>query len=252
MTQSSATYEAIYRSDIASEAEWLRLGAKAKADSVDLLTAGFSRPFGMLCELGCGTGAVLEECMRRSLARNYIGVDASADALNWIRERLHGPIQLIRRDLERGAPKLQCFADLVVISHVLEHLSKPEVLLASLRGKCGWLVAEVPLEDQLVPRSKACLLSNVFGRARRNNLAGHIHFFSKTSFRALITRCGWKILAERRYLPYTKAVIMYSARRNGTLAWRSLAPYFVSRILGDRVSSRLLCAHYAVLVVARG
>jgi 2-polyprenyl-3-methyl-5-hydroxy-6-metoxy-1,4-benzoquinol methylase len=250
LTKSSAIYETIYRNDIASEAQWLRLGATAKAESIDLLTAGFPRPLGALCEMGCGTGAVLEECMRRGLARNYVGVDASGDALSWIRTRLQGPIQLIRHDLEGGAPKLEPPPDAVVLSHVLEHLSDPQVLLASLRGKCGCLIAEVPLENQVVPWAMACLRSSIFGRSRRDNAAGHVQFFSKTSFRKLMTCCGWAIVAERMYLAYAKNAILYAARRNGLPLWSSLAPYFIRKLLGDRASLHLLCAHYAVLAVA--
>jgi hypothetical protein len=250
MGQSSAFYQDIYRRDIAAEAQWLRLGATAKADSVDFLTSGLSRPFGVLCEMGCGTGAVLEECMRRGLARKYLGVDASEDALNWVSHSYGESVRLIHHDLDQGAPDLDAFADLVVISHVLEHLNQPELLLAGLLGKCGALLAEVPLENQPVPRTMAWARSTLSGRARWDNLAGHVQFFSKPSFRKLLARCGWKIAGERSYLAYDKGVILYSSQRNGLPPWKSLARYFVYRLLGDRIASRLLCTHYAVLAVA--
>jgi hypothetical protein len=250
MPSSAGRYQRIYKNDLAAEAEWLRMGAKAKTDSIDLLTAPFSRPFGILCEMGCGTGAILEECVRRGLAQNYIGVDASEDALNWVRQRHQGGIRLIRHDLDQGAPELGGFADLVVISHVLEHLRRPNSLLAGLRGKCGFLMAEVPLENQPVPRTMAWFRSTACGRKRDDNLAGHVQFFFRSSFRKLLVSSGWNIIAERRYLAYQKDTIHYSSRRNGSPLWKSLGPYFASRLLGDRVASHLLCVHYAVLAVA--
>jgi SAM-dependent methyltransferase len=243
-------YQTIYRNDIASEAEWLQLGAAAKAQSIDMLTAGLSRPFGVLCELGCGTGAVLQECMRRGLARNYVGIDVSEEALSWIRTRLHGPVKLICHNLEAGAPRLEPTPDAVVLSHVIEHLSEPHVLLTSLRGRCGCLIAEVPLENQLVPRTMARLRSGILGRSRHENLAGHLQFFSKSSFRNLMSCSGWTIVSERMYLALDKSTILHAARRHGLPVWRSLAPYFIRKLLGDSASLRLLCAHYAVLAVA--
>jgi trans-aconitate methyltransferase len=248
MPQSSALYDDIYRRDIVAEAEWLRMGAKAKVDSIDLLISNLSRPVGVLCEMGCGTGAVLEECIRRGLACNYIGVDASEDALSWIRRTMSRSVRLIRHDLDQGAPPLDAFPDLVVISHVIEHLNDPEVLLAALRGKCGWLIAEVPLENQPVPRAMACIRSRLFKEPRSRNRAGHVRFFSRASFRQLLAHCGWNIIAERMYLAYRKETIVYASRRDGSPLWRNLVPYALAKLLGEKIASHLLCVHYALLV----
>jgi len=249
MPPSSAFYQNVYRRNVAAEAEWLQIGAKAKADSVDLLTSTLSRPVDVLCEMGCGTGAVLAECRHRRLARSYIGVDSSKDALDWIRRSYGESIRLIYHDLDQGAPKLDVFADLVVISHVLEHLNQPEILLAGLRGKCACVMAEAPLENQPVPRGKAWVRSRLFGQARWDNQAGHVQFFSKASFRELLVRCGWKIIGERIYLAYGKHAILYATRKNGSPPWKSLAPYLLSKLLGHTLASHLLCVHYAVLAV---
>jgi 2-polyprenyl-3-methyl-5-hydroxy-6-metoxy-1,4-benzoquinol methylase len=247
MTESASAYEVIYRNGLAAEAEWLQLGGTAKAESVDSLTAPLLRPFATLCEMGCGTGAVLEDCMRRGLARNYIGVDSSAEALEWLWDRQHHAVRLVQHDLEAGAPDLGTPVDLMVLSHVLEHLGKPQGLLASLHNKCSWLVAEVPLENQPLPRALAWIRSKILGRPRHHNLAGHVQFFSKRSFCRLMVSTGWTIVSERTYLAYSKAAILYGARRNGSPLWRSFAPYFAVKLLGRRAATRLFCVHYAVL-----
>ncbi|MGH9375308.1 MAG: class I SAM-dependent methyltransferase [Terriglobia bacterium] len=247
MSESASRYAAIYRTDVAVEAEWLRLGGNSKAGSIDLLTSRLPRPLSTLCEMGCGTGAVLEECIRRGLAMRYFGVDASAEALEWTRRDLGEGITLIHHDLEAGAPDLGMAVDLVVLSHVLEHLKRPEILLDGLAGRCRHLVAEVPLENQIIPAGRAWVRSAVLKKSRTENLSGHVQFFSKASFRKLIASCGWAIIAEYTYVPYRKDAIIFSARRNDLSTCWSLAPYFLSRLLGDPVASRLLCAHYAVL-----
>lgn len=250
-SKSARAYQAIYRNDLVSEAEWLRLGGKNKADSIDLLTLHLQRPFDTLCEIGCGTGALLEECIRRGLARHYIGVDGSEEALDWIRLKHDARIRLIEHDLDAGAHGIAGFADLVVISHVLEHLERPQALLASLRGRCRNLVAEVPLENQPIPRTAAWARHVILGRQRQSSRSGHIQFFTKKSFRQLVSRAGWHIVGERTYLAYDRNTILYSARKYGSPLWRSLAPYFFFKLAGRRVASRLLCVHYAVLALPR-
>ncbi|MGH9448250.1 MAG: class I SAM-dependent methyltransferase [Terriglobia bacterium] len=249
MSQSALFYQAIFQSRLDSEAEWLRQGAKAKADAIQALAAHLPHPLESLCEMGCGTGAVLEECIRRGLAKEYIGADASKEALDWVRRRNPGKINLIHHDLESGAPELGLLPSIVVLSHILEHLRNPEVLLASLCGKCNYLIAEVPLENQIFPNSRAWVRSKIFRKARTDNPSGHVQFFSRSSFRKLMASSGWKILAQRIYIPYQNIALLFSARSGESVPWRSLFPYFVFKLFGRRVASRILCVHFAILAV---
>jgi SAM-dependent methyltransferase len=246
MSASAAHYRRIYEAGLDAEAEWLRLGAQAKARSIELLTADLPQPLGTLCEMGCGTGAVLEECMRLGLGSRYYGLDSCAAALTYLHQRLGGRVGLVHHDLDAGVPEGLAF-DLVVLSHVLEHLATPDLLLRSLVGKCRYLLAEVPLENQPVPRAVTWLRSTLRGSSRQQNAAGHVQFFSRESFRGLIRAAGWTILRERFYLPYFKDLLVFASRRNKTPLWRALLPYYAFRLLGRRASSRLLNVHYALL-----
>ncbi len=252
MSQSAHHYQNIYESSLELEAEWLRLGAKSKADSVQALVADLALPLESLCELGCGTGAVLEECVRRRLAKRYFAIDGSKEALQYVRQRNGGQVVLACHDLEVGAPDLGVTFDVVVISHVIEHLRDPQPLLRSLIGKCEYLVAEVPLENQPVPWATAWLKSNLLGKKREDNLAGHVQFFSRGTFRSLIESTGWKILREHRYLPYNRQAIVFAYTRDHRPVWRGLAPYWLSRVAGRWLSSHLLNAHFAVLAAKEG
>jgi SAM-dependent methyltransferase len=249
MSASAAHYRSIYEAGLDAEAEWLRLGAPAKAHSIKLLTADLPRPFGTVCEMGCGTGAVLEQCMQLGLGRRYYGLDSSTVALAHLHQQHGDRVTLVHHDLEAGVPEELTF-DLVVLSHVLEHLATPQALLRSLVGKCRYLVAEVPLENQPVPHAIAWLRSTLGATSREQNAAGHVQFFSHESFRDLIRAAGWTILREHLYVPYFKHALVFSARRNKTPLWRALAPYYGSRLLGPWASSRILNVHCAVLATA--
>jgi 2-polyprenyl-3-methyl-5-hydroxy-6-metoxy-1,4-benzoquinol methylase len=250
MSASAAHYQSVYEAGLDSEAEWLRLGAQAKARSIKLLTADLSRPFDSVCELGCGTGAVLEECMRLGLGLRYYGLDSSTAALAYL-HRHHGDrVGIVHHDLEAGVPEDLVF-DFLILSHVLEHLATPQLLLRSLVGRCRYLLAEVPLEKQPVPRAVAWLRSTLRARSREQNAAGHVQFFSRESFEDLIRAAGWTIVRQHLYVPYFKHSIVFSARRNKTPLWWALAPYYGSRLFGPWASSRLLNVHYAVLATER-
>lgn len=252
MSESADHYQRIYRRSLEIEARWLRFGARPKANSIQALVSDLDHPLESLCEMGCGTGSVLRECMRRRLAKRYFAIDGSQEALEYVRRRNGGQVVLARHDLETGTPDLGVTFDLVVVSHVIEHLRNPEPLLRSLSGKCRYLVAEVPLENQPVPLATSWLKSNLLGRKREENLSGHVQFFSRGSFRGLMESTGWRILREHRYSPYNRQAIVFNYTRNHLPVWRGLAPYWVSRLAGGWLSSRLLNAHYAVLATNGG
>ncbi len=250
MSSSATFYRNIYLKSLEAEAEWLQLGAPAKANNIEQLSFRLPKPIATYCEMGCGTGAVLEEAMRRGVARHYYGVDSSLEALEWMRKRHGDNVSLTQHDLETGAPEFGVVFDLVVLPHVLEHLANPHALLADLRAKCRCLVAEVPLENQPLPRAKAWLKSNLFVKARQENSAGHVQFFSRSSFQKLLKHSGWTILAEHTYVPYQKEAIAFASRRTGAPLWEGFAPYLLSKLMGPRVAASLLCVHHAILATA--
>ena len=160
MSQSAEHYQDIYQRSLQGEARWLRFGARPKANSIQALVADLGHPLESLCELGCGTGGVLRECMRRRLAKRYFAIDGSREALEYVRQRNGSQVDTACHDLEAGAPDLCMTFDLSVASLVIEHLHDPRPLLRSLRGKCKYMVAEVPLENQPVPFTTSWLKSS--------------------------------------------------------------------------------------------
>src|SRR4029079_12337198 len=165
-------YRALYRHDLERQAEWHRRGAMNKADSIaPLLQQQNVRPYRMV-ELGCGTGAVIEECRRRGLAREFVAVDYAEEAVQYLRGRA-SDIQVMAADITSESFCLTGRSDVVVLSHVLEHLEQPAEFLEAVvnRIDVDWLIAEVPLEDLPASRVKALV------RDRRSNRAGHVQFF---------------------------------------------------------------------------
>lgn len=189
-------YGALYRDDMDWQASWLRRGAVAKVDSIEmLLHKNDIRPHGIL-ELGCGVGAVIAECRRRELASRYLGVDYSQEALDYL-TRNHEGINVFQGDITDSDFTNFADYDVVIVSHVLEHLENPTGFLEAMRHSLRFshAVVEVPLENLLASRVKARF------RDRLSNSAGHVQFFDANSFEDLLRLSGFQILDRRTYVP---------------------------------------------------
>jgi 2-polyprenyl-3-methyl-5-hydroxy-6-metoxy-1,4-benzoquinol methylase len=235
-----------YRKDLQDEARWLEYGAVFKADRVETLLRRHGIRPGTLLELGCGTGAVIRECQRRGLAKEYIAIDASEDAITWARDRSPG-IECSVADITEPGFTLSKPVDVVVLSHVLEHLETPGDFLKGLVAQTPftWLIAEVPLEDLLAAR-----LKNLF-RDRTKNSAGHVQFFTPKSFLKLLTSTGLQVEDTLRYVqPYGTEMLEWQVERLALPPAREFVMRMTQRHLPRLLAplwSRFYYAHLAVL-----
>jgi SAM-dependent methyltransferase len=246
MNNARDTYRAIYQEDLEHEAHWLRYCAVAKVDSVASLLARHDiRPRNIL-ELGCGTGAVIAECKRRNIARDLVAIDYSPEAIRVLSET-NPDIRAFTADIADDNFRLHEEFDVVVLSHVLEHLEQPLKFLSSLTRKVRfrYLVAEVPLEDLWAARVKMLV------RNRSHNAAGHVQFFTASSFQRLLSSAGLRMISERRYVPVLSRDILRTQRERGAYSrvgeWLRLATNnYLPRLLRP-LWERVYYAHYAVL-----
>lgn len=238
-------YEHLYASGLEMEAEWLRRGAAHKVDSVE----GFLRrrciEAETIMELGCGPGEIVRECQRRNLARRYVGVDYSAEAIAYLRTR-SPDITGLQADITSPDLELTVSPDVVILSHVLEHLENPDDFLAAALRKIDfdYLIVEVPLEDLPGARLKDLV------KDRRINTSGHVQFFNPTSFLHLLGSHGLEVLEHRRYVPILDLDTMRFLRAKEQLSqarfMRMVAGSALSSVLSP-LWSRLYYSHYAVL-----
>lgn len=238
-------YSRIYLNELETEAKWLDIGARRKVDSIQLLLERNGVRSGVLLELGCGTGAVIRECQRRGLAERYVGVDYSEEAIAYLLSHSTG-ITAVAADVTDPAALADLSADVVVLSHVLEHLEEPTTVLRALNGlRCSYAVLEVPLEDLPIGRIKSWVKSRV------PNEAGHVQFYSGGSFEALVRGCGLVILDRWRYTPVLHAADMAFLRAKSGHSWLRhaqtwMTANYLPRLLGP-AWSRSYYAHYTVL-----
>jgi len=190
-------YSAVYSAQLEAEAKWLAIGAVEKANSIErLVSPRISHPK-RIVELGAGTGAIIAELQRRNFADAYVAVDYSTDATDYMKRNLTN-VEVLRADIVEE-PVSGAF-DVVVVSHVLEHLESPDKFLAALVRNLDFrfAVIECPLEDLAASR-----LKNLF-RNRYQNRAGHVQFFNRRSLSAVLRR-HLNIVDSRHYASWASA-----------------------------------------------
>jgi glycosyltransferase involved in cell wall biosynthesis len=186
-------------------------------------------PAGRVLDLGCSGGQFAEQA--RALGHRVTGVDAVE--VDGVRTRVD---EFIRADLNEGIPeraRIGAGYDVVVAADVLEHLMHPEQLLREMRGALrpgGHVLVCVPNAVHWYPRLR--FATGRFGYDRRGILdETHLRFFTRASFRRMLVRTGYDILAEQcQGLPLP---VLAAGTRTGRIPWQraiARADRFAARV----------------------
>lgn len=189
-------------------------------------------------DYGCGNGVLTFWLWSNGFGNEVTGVDVSRTGIENARRAYRGAglnFETIEA-VENYAPGS---FDVVVSSHVLEHIEQPESALACLAAKADWLVLEVPLEQCLWPD----LVARLRGRSRRDNPLGHVNFWSRTSFNAFLENAGLLVVRDFQY-----ASAPYSPFNHWA---KCLLERLALKVLGLRLYGALMATHYIVLARKR-
>lgn len=147
-------------------------------------------PTDHVLEIGSNSGRVLStiKAVRR------VGVDYDRDAISQ-GKALHPDIEFVEGDAREFLESSTAF-DVLILSHVLEHLDEPEAFLASLEGKFRRIYIEVPDFDWTE-------LNDVRQRRGRDLIFmdnDHVSEFDRDEMEAMFERLGLRVIAsEFRY-----------------------------------------------------
>lgn len=238
-------YERCYRPapDGAKWARWRALGAVTKADHVArLLEQAGVADLHAVAEVGCGDGSVLAELGRRGIGDSRVGYDISSSAV----ELAGGQPGVTAAQLFDGEriPAEDRAYDLVIATHVLEHVPVPQPLVGELaRVARKALVVEVPLERNLSAHRPAARAAS--------QAAGHLHDFDRSQVRQMLEQAGWPVRGELLD-PLPRAVHAFGADSAAARA-RGWAKWMVRRALAavPAVGERLITLHYALIATPR-
>jgi ubiquinone/menaquinone biosynthesis C-methylase UbiE len=170
-------------SNYEGESEWRRLGAIDKAGNAVRLCEGI--PHASILEVGAGEGAILGQLSEFDFGEQYTAIEVSESGLEAIRGR--NLSKLIECQLFDGEqiPYADGQFDLVILSHVVEHVENPRKLLYEAKRVARHVFVEVPLEHSLLlPRDFVA------------DDLGHINPYSLKTIRWLLQSCDLEVLAE--------------------------------------------------------
>jgi SAM-dependent methyltransferase len=141
-----------------------------------------------VAEVGCGDGALLAELGARGLSGELHGFEVSEEAARIARSR--GVPGLAEVTVYDGArlPAADGAFDLVVLSHVLEHVPDPVALLRECARVARAVIVEVPLEANL----SAARGSKREGAAE----IGHLQALDRKAVHALVSDAGLGVRQE--------------------------------------------------------
>jgi len=148
-----------------------------------------------LLDVGCGVGKLIRCCASPELG--FTGLDIRTSSLGVARQ--HGYQSLVQGNAARPLPFKDAQFDIVVCSHLLEHLQSPELLVGEVRRVLrpgGLFLVGAPVSWAWVRWLRIHVLPILKPEKRPEVLAadfGHVHFFTLASLKALLRNAEFEI-----------------------------------------------------------
>jgi SAM-dependent methyltransferase len=177
---------------LAAAPDWYESDAAWKAERVrDMMRKHGMEP-GSICDVGCGTGGVLDH-LSRTLppTTRLVGYEMSPQAVALAPEARKQRITFV----SEWAEEYEGGFDLMLVLDVFEHVDDYLGFLRAIRGKAGLLIFHIPLDVSV----QTVLRGSPFTRARES--LGHLHYFSRDTALATLHDTGYATADEELTQP---------------------------------------------------
>jgi SAM-dependent methyltransferase len=212
--------------------QWRALCAIEKASNVESMVSDKRGSIGHVLDVGCGTGAVLEQLAAKKVGTSFTGIEIGTE-----RSQRQGNQDIQIRGYDgKKIPYDDKSFDLVYATHVLEHVTDERGFLSELRRVSRrYIYVEVPCELHL--------------RSSRRTLQqgldiGHINFYTPGSF-ALQLETSGLIVKDFKVFDHSYAVHRFSSP-----AWRAAIKFAARRgllSLSKSMACRTITYHCGAL-----
>jgi ubiquinone/menaquinone biosynthesis C-methylase UbiE len=162
---------------------WRMLGAKFKAQHIIDVCKGHT--FNKVLEVGAGDGSILKLLSEQNFATEYHAVEISESGVAHIKSRIIAGLKSVQLFDGYHLPFEDNSFDLVVLSHVLEHVEHERLLLRELKRVAAYCVIEVPRDYR----------SDVDKKLKHFLAYGHINVYTPTSLRYLLKTEGFEVVS---------------------------------------------------------
>jgi ubiquinone/menaquinone biosynthesis C-methylase UbiE len=222
---------------------WRMLGAKYKAQHIIEVCRGLT--FTNVLEVGAGDGSILKFLSDQNFAPELNAVEISASGVEYIQSRGIQNLKSVQVFDGYKLPFGDDSFDLIILSHVLEHVEHERLLLREIKRVAKHCVIEVPRDYK----------AGVDRRIKHFLAYGHINVYTPTSLRYLLRTEGFEIENDltsmiepevTRFNAYINQKKTKSLISNLRISAEFTVKQSLSKILGKKVSEQFANA-YTVL-----
>jgi ubiquinone/menaquinone biosynthesis C-methylase UbiE len=200
-------------------AHWRALGARQKAQNI--LDICETNTYDKVLEVGAGDGSILQILDKQNFANSFFAVEISESGLEEIKAKKIEKLKSTQLFDGYRLPFANKEMDLVVLSHVLEHVEHERVLLREIHRIAKQVVIEVPKDYRYGADKK---LAHFLAY-------GHINLYTPTSLRFLVTAENFSIEKELLRL-YSYETFLFG--KVGLLAkTKGYTVYFIKKMLSN-------------------
>ncbi|TSD64000.1 class I SAM-dependent methyltransferase [Inquilinus sp. KBS0705] len=164
--------------------DWRMLGAKYKAQHIVDVCKCWC--FDKVLEVGAGDGSILKYLSDANFSPEYHAVEISDSGVEHIKARNIKNLTSVQLFDGYELPYEDDSFDLVILSHVLEHVEHERLLLREIKRVTRNMVIEVPIDYK----------PGVDKRIKHFLAYGHINVYTPTSLRYLLQTEGFDIKAD--------------------------------------------------------
>lgn len=196
-------YEELYTEDMQA---WRELGGKYKALNIVELCRPLTA-INRVLEVGAGEGSILKYLDQWGFGQELHALEISGSAIELLKKRNLGSLKSVAQFDGYTIPFEDDYFDLVVLSHVLEHVEFPRRLLREIRRVSKYQVIEVPCDFTFdVDKNVDHFLSY-----------GHINVYLPVLLRFMLRTEGYEIVNDKVSL-ITKEVLEFIMHANNKLS----------------------------------
>ena len=163
---------------------WRMLGAKYKAQHIVDVCKG--QTFAKVLEVGAGDGSILKYLSDGNFAPEYHAVEISDSGVKHIKSRQIKGLSSVQEFDGYHLPFEDNSFDLLILSHVLEHVEHERLLLREIKRVSRNFVIEVPIDYK----------PGVDKRIKHFLAYGHINVYTPTSLRYLLQTEGFDVIKD--------------------------------------------------------
>lgn len=153
---------------------WRNMAAKYKAKNIVELCRGLE--FRSVLEVGCGEGSILQWLSQWDFSKDLHGIEISESGIALTEEKRIEHLKSIRLFDGYTIPFEDDHFDLVICSHVMEHVEHERILLREIKRVSKFQLFEVPIDFSFYVDQKIDHYLSY----------GHINIYTPASFRFLL------------------------------------------------------------------